>query len=189
MTLEESTYPLYSLPATITFELPDGINLTDDSELYHLLISRSQQLVRCGEYIKLCSEVCCTCIDMESTIITHGSILQQEEHAILLACVTTGGRQLCIVRNFERVECNGEPVMNDLCCPLLTLSPNMRCVSPICVHAAVSIVHECTTCHFVETHPPCLVERELVPSTHTNLTYKHDWSNNFFCVNIYCMNY
>ena len=77
---------------------------------------------------------------------TDGSILLQEEYAIFLAFEEG---QLCLVRDFERVECDGEPVTNDICCSLLTLSSNMGCVSPMCVHTAISIVHECTTCHFV----------------------------------------
>jgi len=58
--LDGATYSLQSIPSSVILHLPESITLTDDIDWYCAVISRQQQLVRCGEYIKLCSEVCTT---------------------------------------------------------------------------------------------------------------------------------
>ena len=114
--------------------------------------------------------------------------LLQEEYAILLGCVQTQDHhQFIIIQEFEKIEYNGELVTNEFDCPLLTLTLNVKFVSPLCVDCCVSIVHQCTTCGFTQHTSPQYIERELVSSSAPSLSYKHDWSNKLFTVNIYCM--
>ena len=79
-------------------------------------------------------------------------------------------------------------------CPLLTITSNVKCASPVCLDIAVSIVHECTTCQFGELNPPQCIEKESISNTDTrsNLSYIliHDWSNKFslHLIFIICIN-
>ena len=84
---------------------------------------------------------------------------------------------------------NNEPLQNDLECPLLTLTNTIIAVSPISVLTEVSIMHECnTTCVFESSGPSSAieVEREIIETN--RLSYIHDLTNNWYCLNIFCMN-
>ena len=93
--------------------------------------------------------------------------------------MATADYQLLIIQEFEKIWCNSELLTNDFGCPLLTITSNLKCANPVCLDIAVSIVHECTTCQFVELNPPQCIERERISNTGTrsNLSYIHDWSN------------
>ena len=88
--------------------------------------------------------------------------------------------------------CNGELLTNDFGCPLLTITSNVKCASSVCLDIAVSIVHECTTCQFVELNLPRCIERErvsLIPAfvqiCHTYMTGQTNFVHLIFIV---CIN-
>ncbi len=94
---------------------------------------------------------------------------------------------VCLVQMLEAVEVNGQPLQNECDCPLLTLSSTINAVSPSDILTEVSIIHECNdSCKFVEDGATIQVERETIQSK--RLAYVHDWSNQWYCLNIYCMN-
>ena len=76
------------------------------------------------------------------------------------------------------MELNGDVMINDYDCPLLTLTANITIISSSIVIQSVSIVHECTaTCVFTTLPNICTVERERIELT--QLIFKHDWTNMF----------
>jgi len=102
-------------------------------------------------------------------------------------CISKGQSHFCLVREMEAMDLNGEPLTNDYNCPLLSLTPRVVSISSDSVKKAVSIIHECnTSCVFVECQSTCRVEREDIEID--KLTFRHDWTNLFYCLNIYCMN-
>ena len=106
---------------------------------------------------------------------------------MLLACISKGHLQYCIVRLMERMDVNGQCMVNDYDCPLLLFSSQIVTIVPSAVQAAVSVMHECTSsCYFKKQNTCRRIEREDIDTIH--LSYIHDWSNPFYCLNIYCMN-
>ena len=102
-------------------------------------------------------------------------------------CVSKGLSTFCLVRELETIDLNGEPVTNDYNCPLLSLTPRVVTINSHHVEKAVSIIHECNaSCIFVECPSTHRVEREDIEVE--KLTFQHDWTNSFYCLNIYCMN-
>ena len=64
---------------------------------------------------------------------------------------------------------------------LETLGYEARC-------GCVSIVHECgESCKFIEQQTTRTVERETIEEN-TRLIYKHDFDNDFYVLNVFCMN-
>ena len=84
-----------------------------------------------------------------------------------------------------------DPITDDFECPLLSLTNTVYLVpaNSIRIQVAVSIMHQCTnTCKFTETAVNRTIEREQVNVDNRSLVFKHDWSNDLYCLNIFCMN-
>ena len=80
----------------------------------------------------------------------------------------------------------GDNLLNEYDCPILTMTNLIYCIPSSSVHCSVSVVHECTdSCVFVSDNVCKDVEHEKVSIA--QLCYHHDWSNNMYCLNIYCM--
>ena len=94
---------------------------------------------------------------------------------------------MCIVNPSDRVMVGDEAVHNDLDCPLLILTQNLSFISPTKIECPISVVHECSeTCSFHQsTTFTTYIEREAVNTN--KVIFKHDWSNDVFCLNVYCM--
>ena len=75
---------------------------------------------------------------------------------------------------------HGTQVINECDCPFICL---FRCVSPHSIIQSVCIVHECT--------PTCMVKHVTTTSqvgkTISKVTKIHDFGNNLYSFNIYCM--
>ncbi len=92
---------------------------------------------------------------------------------------------MCLVQKFEGIESNGQPIVNEYDCPLLTLTDTITGVYPVNIVIETSIVHECTdSCDFVDDGPLNVlqVERETIQTN--RLAYMHDWTNKLYCFNI-----
>ena len=74
------------------------------------------------------------------------------------------------VRKFEKMKAaDGTALLNEFDCPLLTLTSDMCCISPLLICRSVSIVHECgTSCCFL------------------NSKFIHYYTNCSFCFNFFC---
>ena len=84
------------------------------------------------------------------------------------------------------MELNGDAIVKDYDCSLLTLTANITIISSSLVIQSVSIVHECTsTCVFTTLPNIRTVERERIELA--QLIFKHDWTNMLYCLNIYCI--
>ena len=95
-------------------------------------------------------------------------------------------RSYCVVRPLEFMDVNGDCILSEYDCPLLTFGNLIYCLASNCVKRSVSVVHECShTCSFVPSSTQKRIEHEDVCVS--ELVYKHDWSNNIFCLNVYCM--
>ena len=77
----------------------------------------------------------------------------------------------------------GEPLLRDTDCPMFELPRNIEAVEGCKVLKAVSFVHDCFSegCHFEEMVTTVPIEREKVGVV-------HDYSNNVYCFNNYCLN-
>ena len=80
----------------------------------------------------------------------------------------------------------GENILNELECPLLTLTDIVYCIPSGSISHSVSVVHECSnTCVFLSSMASRRLEHETVSSS--QLCYHHDWSNNMYSLNVFCM--
>lgn len=112
----------------------------------------------------------------------------QVEFGVLAACfkVREGGSSYCIIQLFEPMDNFGTPLTNEYDCPLLSLTGLFRCVSSYSVVQTVSIIHECTsTCTIKHVATTSQVERLSIESQKD--VFVHDYTNNLFSLNIYCM--
>ena len=93
--------------------------------------------------------------------------------------------QASFVRLFEDMKTGTQLMLNDFDCPLMTLTNTIVGIDPTDIASEVSIMHECTdTCKFIASGRR-IVERELIQTN--TLSYVHDWTNKWYCLNIYCM--
>ena len=77
-------------------------------------------------------------------------------------------------------------ICNDLDCPLMLLIREVSCISPSQNLHSVSILHECTnSCILKQVSCSKRVECEDIQTTQTE--FIHDWNNDTFCLNVYCM--
>ena len=109
---------------------------------------------------------------------------------MLLACIRdiNSNTDLCLVRKLQALHSpSGCELLNEFDCPLLELTNEVYAIPSPCVIKSVSVVHMCSdSCVFVETTTQHLLEREVVQDS--KLTFRHDFSNNMFCYNIFCTN-
>jgi len=96
------------------------------------------------------------------------------------------GTSVCLIRVFDAAEYQDQAILNEFDCPLLTLSDQVIAVPPSHVMSAVSVCHECTDSCVFKKSGSRRVERETVEATN-RLSYKHDWLNRWFSLNIFCM--
>jgi hypothetical protein len=104
---------------------------------------------------------------------------------LLLNCfsVREDGLSYSVVRPLDSM---GENLLNEYDCPILTMSNLVYCIPSTSVLYPVSVVHECNnSCVFVSGIISRAVEHEKVDSA--QLCYHHDWSNNMYSLNIFCM--
>ena len=83
----------------------------------------------------------------------------------------------------------GEPLFNDTDCPMFELSRYIEAVEGCKVLKAVSFVHDCFSegCHFEEMVTTVPIEREKKVGVNKKV-FVHDYSNNLYCFNNYCLN-
>ncbi len=100
--------------------------------------------------------------------------------------MTQSGRPLCLIRQMQQMEVLGEPITNEYDCPILTMTATVQEVPVSNVLRAVSVVHQCgESCTFENMACTTRTEREQVSCN--KLTYIHDFNNNMYCLNVYCM--
>ena len=113
--------------------------------------------------------------------------LLQGDFGILAACfqVREGG-SYATLQLFEPMDALGTPLRNEYDCPLLSLTCLFRCIPVHSILQSVSIIHQCSpTCTVQCVSASRTVEILSVPSqTHV---FMHDFSNNLYSYNIYCM--
>lgn len=110
----------------------------------------------------------------------------QMDIGLLAACFTAPGESFCVVQQAEQMDSFGIPVCNEYDCPLLTLSNLFRCVPSICISHSLSVMHECSvSCVFRHVNTTATVERREVRTR--KLCFVHDFLNNLYSLNVYCM--
>ncbi len=80
---------------------------------------------------------------------------------------------------------NGTRTCNEFDCPLFTLSTIFQCNPSDSISHSVSMLHECTASCTFKRGVTETIERENVQSS--KLVFEHDFSNNLYSFNIYCM--
>ena len=81
---------------------------------------------------------------------------------------------------------NGQQIINEQDCPLLTKSKHLLSVPSSDILSPVSIVHECTSCRLETKRKRQKIERESIDID--TLVLAHNYKTNNFALNIYCMN-
>ena len=98
------------------------------------------------------------------------------------------GGSYCIVQLFEPMDSFGIPITNDYDCPLLSLTYLFHCIPAHCILQSVSLIHECSpTCNLQCINTSSTVERLSVSSQKHTCMFVHDFSNNLYSFNVYCM--
>ena len=92
---------------------------------------------------------------------------------------------ICLVRLLQTVEVDGQQVQNEWECPLLILTNTVTSISPSDILTEVSVIHEGDNTCTVSNDGCVQIERETVQANW--FIYKHNWRNNLFCLNLYCM--
>lgn len=145
--------------------------MEDSVTSYGAVLAQSGQLVNVGDYVRLTPD---------------GS---EAQYGLLIACVAAHQEWFCVLRLFERVTADGDTLTNEFDCPLLELTKCFVNISPQLIFASVSIVHECgESCKFIEQQTTRTVERETIEENTQRLIYKHDFDNDFYVLNVFCMN-
>lgn len=175
--VEFATLACGHFPATL-------MNLDAQVLEYKAVVSRSGKLVNVGNSVRIqCSMVSLHCLSMCMCWLS----LFQVQHGLLVAVIAVQQQRYCIVQELETVSVNGEPILNQFDCPLLTLSTDFYAVHPDSIITSISVIHECTTsCTFKQNSSSSRIERELI--SQNSLVYEHDWSHNIYCLNLFCIN-
>ncbi len=95
----------------------------------------------------------------------------------------------CIVQKLYKVNNKSGHVQekNERGCPLLSNSLHIQSIPSADVLCPVSIVHNCDSrCTLESKRKRRMVERENI--TTNTLVLKHDFNNEIFALNIYCLN-
>ena len=112
----------------------------------------------------------------------------QEVYAELVLCVQSSvGDRMCLIRPMGLLlSSQGQQMYNEYDCPLLHAEMKVTVVPAESVLSTVSIVHECSR-SFVFSFQSCqrTIERQSIDCD--DLVYQHDFSNNLFCLNVFCM--
>ena len=96
-------------------------------------------------------------------------------------CLQSEISRMCLLQQMEPMG----GIVNNFDCPLYILSSNFKLVSTASIAAEVSFVHECNDrCKFASDLCLRLVENISVDKLH----FAHDYDNNMYCLNIFCMN-
>ena len=91
-----------------------------------------------------------------------------------------------LVRVFEVMTCMGEEMTNEFDCPLLEKMDTYFAIPTNKIFRSVSIFHECTDkCTYIHGTRALTLEREEVE--HQTLTFHHDNTNNYYSLNIFCI--
>ncbi len=107
------------------------------------------------------------------------------QYGRLVSCFeTSSGENCCLIQAFEMMETAQGTIQNEQNCPALDF---LMVVPSSSIRSRAAMVHECSgDCSFTHATRPRVVEREEV-ELETGLTFVHDYSNNLYCLNIYCM--
>ena len=106
----------------------------------------------------------------------------------MVGCFETEMATLCVVRHMEPMEVPlGGPMLNPYECPLMTRTNIIRFVFYNLVDRSVSVVHECDSRCAIqeEASATATVERRAVSIKKTS--FLHNWNNDLYCFNIFCM--
>ena len=104
----------------------------------------------------------------------------QVDFGVLAACfhAEEGNTSYCIIQQYELMDTFGVQLYNEFECPLLSLTNFFHCVSSNSISQSVSVTHQCTS--------SCTqIERQTV--TAQKFTFVHDFCNNLYSFNVYCM--
>ena len=149
------------------------------------VVAKSGEVSNAGDFVKTTNE---KVNNGHSYLLCYVLVLHQVELGVLLGCVhvVECNYDMCLVQKLKwQLTPGGELVRNDLDCPRLLLTQEIYGIPSLSIFKSVSIVHECTnSCVLVECAAQFDLEREQVEKT--KLLYKHDFSNNRFCYNIFC---
>ena len=69
------------------------------------------------------------------------SLQGSKQYALLLSCFSKDNLEFCLIRQFEEIKLNGDVMINDYDCPLLTLTANITIISSSIAIQSVSIVY------------------------------------------------
>ena len=84
------------------------------------------------------------------------------------------------------VSTDGQPLLNEYNCPLLTLSKTVFCTSSTNVLRSVSLVHEyAESCNFKTA--VCVQRVERQDTVCNVFLHCHDWNNPFNCYSVFCV--
>ena len=169
-------------------EMDNSLTVGVQVSVHRAVLAGDGSLINCGTflaYYTTAGKVISTDIDVQALIKIINTVMQIE-YGHLEGCFEEDKNSHCVIRKLERLECSGDPVCNEMDCPLLEFSENYGIIPSSVTIAPVSIVHKCDAeCKFI-TGKKQTVEREEFVNKRL-LNYVHNYRNFYFCLNIYCM--
>ena len=136
-----------------------------------------------GVVLRCCTALCvcvfsCTCT-LTLFQVQHGKLLCSFEF-------NSGHTELCVVQLLKAFIAGDEPILNEQDCPLIQSTNIIMVINSKDIVAPVSLVHQCTsTCKFSLQTVTTTIERKSAEQN--RLIFKHDFINDIYCINNYCM--
>ena len=91
-----------------------------------------------------------------------------------------------MMQGFQPCGSSAVPLLSHHDCPIFELTKTIFTTEATNVLKSVSFVHLCgDSCKFEEISTPELLEQEEVDTT--GLHFIHDYKNDMYCYNVYCM--
>ncbi|KAL5500101.1 hypothetical protein EMCRGX_G011604 [Ephydatia muelleri] len=165
-----NTTSLYDLK-DFTLLLPPGITLSTIGHFAKAVVGAD------GKVINLCDHV----------VYTVEKRYSQETGTFCGSFQAEIGT-FCVIHHMEPIVDAQQQLVNSFDCPLLLRTNIIHLVPAACLKHAVSVVHQCDSrCGWMEKDQPTQVERELISVNTTVFEHEHNWNNNKYCFNVYCM--
>ena len=136
----------------------------------------------------------CVCVCVYVFSCTCTLTLFQVQHGKLLCSFNSGHTELCVVQLLKALKhssikafiAGDEPILNEQDCPLIQSTNIIMVINSKDIVAPVSLVHQCTsTCKFSLQTVTTTIERKSAEQN--RLIFKHDFINDIYCINNYCM--
>ena len=177
---------LQELTCNSEFLLSTDVPVSENVLIYGAVVDTEKRLVNIDDNItfNLNEEVRIGLVHLAIVTFFSADHHLQVHFGQLKACIQTVADQnnYILVQPYDR-----QTVVNEVDCPILIKLNTLIVIPSTSVVCSISVVHQCTdSCNSILSVPrTSTVEREDVELC--GMTFKHDYNNSMYCLNIFCM--